>query len=115
MNYLELLRWHNYRKCPYAGKCRKRFDDGIIQTKVESGRLTSWYPNGEFLFHYQDTHGFPHEMMIEEFEKMINSEMTQREIDIYNLITNNHAPVPAGGRSFFEDMKPTNRSSSERH
>lgn len=105
MNYLELLRWHNYHKCPYAGKCKAKFEDGVVQVKRDGDKIVGWYPDGGFLFHYQDTHGFPHELTIELFEKLINSEMTQNEIDTYNKIMKHQAPVPTGGRSSFEELE----------
>lgn len=107
MNYLELLKLHNTRKCPYAGKCKARFEDGVVRVNREGGKITGWYPDGGFLFHYQDTHGFPHEMMIEEFQRLIDSEMTKDEVTLYNNMMKNHTIAKDKELSAF-DMRVSN-------
>lgn len=87
-NYLELLRWHNRRDCPYP-KCKKVFEDGVVLTKVENDEIVEWSPNGHFLFHYYDAHGIPAEVITEKLTEMINSEMSQAEVNTYNKIIKN--------------------------
>ena len=87
-NYLVLLRWHNRRICPYP-KCSKVFKDGIVLTEVKGGEVRGWFPDGQFLFHYYDAHGMPPEVMTERLTELVNSKMSQKEIDTYNRIMKN--------------------------
>jgi len=89
------------KKCTYS-KCKKMFDVPIVTTVVKNGKIKSWSPSGVYLFHYQDTHGFPHEMMIEELTRLVESKMSDLEIDEYNKLMKNHKIVSSPELSTFD-------------
>lgn len=47
--------WAERRKC---AMCKHRKDEGHILPKGE------FYPSPAWMFHYEDTHGFPHDIAI---------------------------------------------------
>lgn len=83
MNALNIAKLMGTKVCTYS-RCKKKFPDGIVHLKGTYGKDLKWWPDGGYLFHYQDTHGFPHEMMIEELGRLVDAPMTQEEIDLYN-------------------------------
>lgn len=83
MNALEVARLMSIKKCTYQG-CGTKFPDGIIHLKGKWGKNLSWSPDAQYLFHYQDTHGVPHEMIIEEITQCVTREMTDIEMAVYN-------------------------------
>jgi hypothetical protein len=83
MNVVNVAQLMNTKKCTYQG-CKTKFDEGIIHLKGKYGVDLAWYPDGHYLYHYQDTHGFPHEMMIEELSKIVDQPMNDEEIELYN-------------------------------
>lgn len=83
MNLIKIAWLMGRKTCTYS-KCKTKFLGGLIHLKGKYGKDLKWWPDGGYLFHYRDTHGFPHEMMMEELEKMVTSTPTKREINEYN-------------------------------
>ncbi len=81
MNALKIAWLMGQEQCTWP-KCRAKFK-GLIELEGKYPDIT-WKPNADFLFHYQDTHGMPHDIMVEEFEKIINAPMSQEEVETYN-------------------------------
>lgn len=55
-----------------CGQCKKKFDKPWL---VPTGKPfpQNLKPNVEIMFHWEETHGFPHEIFIDEIKKLINS------------------------------------------
>ena len=73
------------KRCTYQG-CSTKFPDGIIHLKGKYGVDLQWWPDGAYLFHYQDTHGFPHEMMIEDLRQLVDTPMTEDDKELYRSL-----------------------------
>lgn len=84
-NLLVLLKMQLTTECYYK-KCHQPFPNGLVEVKgrLDDGTLT-WNP-AKLLFHVFDTHGFPHEVLLEMLEERIGSEMTPEQVSEYNQI-----------------------------
>lgn len=57
-NPLMILTWANRKRCMI---CRHSKDEGHILPSREKDKIN---PSAAWMFHYEDTHGFPHDMAI---------------------------------------------------